>query len=114
MVSPPSISWTQGQQSPPFTKIKWDSLPSVKIPLKPWTGKPSVGVAGSPLEVSGTAFVDIEIAGEHFTTQVVMASALTIEAILGGDFERQPVHPGDWTTAKVWQPRDCDCNGYVL
>ena len=47
-----------------------------------------VGVAGNPLEVWGTAFVDVEIAREHFHTQVVVASALTTEAILGGDFLR--------------------------
>ena len=34
------------------------------------------------------AFVDVEIAGEHFDTQVVVASALTTEALLGGDFLR--------------------------
>ena len=67
---------------------KWESLPPSKTPLKPWTGKPLVGVAGRPLEVWGATFVDIDIAGEHFSTQVVVASALTTEAILGGDFLR--------------------------
>jgi hypothetical protein len=69
-------------------KDKWESLPPSRMPLKSWTGKPLVGVAGTPLEVWGTAFVDVEIAGEHFSTQVVVASALTTEAILGGDFLR--------------------------
>ena len=69
-------------------KDKWDSLLSASTSLKPWTGRPLVGVAGNPLEVWGTAFVDIEIAGEHFHTQIVVASALTAEAILGGDFLR--------------------------
>ena len=69
-------------------KDKWDGLPSASTPLKSWTGRPLVGVAGNPLEVWGTAFVDVEIAGEHFHTQVVVASALTTEAILGEDFLR--------------------------
>ena len=67
-------------------KDKWDALPLTTTPLKPWTGRPLVGAAGSPLEVWETTFVDIEIAGEHFHTQIVVASALTAEAILGGDF----------------------------
>ena len=70
-------------------KDKWDALPLTTTSLKPWTGRPLVGVAGSPLEVWGTTFVDIEIAGEHFHTQIVVASALTAEAILGGDFLRE-------------------------
>ena len=51
-------------------KDKGDSLPVAMTPLQPWSGSPLVGVAGTPLEVCGTAFVDIEIAGEHFHTQV--------------------------------------------
>ena len=65
-------------------KDKWDALPLMTTPLKPWTGRPLVGVAGSPLEVW-----DIEISGEHFHTQIVVALALTAEAILGRDFLRE-------------------------
>ena len=45
-----------------------------------------VGVAGNPLEVWGSVTVEVEIAGETFCTRMVVASALTAEAILGVDF----------------------------
>ena len=57
--------------------------------LEPWQGNPLVGVAGHPLEVWGCAKVEIEIAGEKFRPTMVVTSALTTEAILGGDFLRE-------------------------
>ena len=69
-------------------KDKWDALTPTRAPLKPWTGNPLVGVTGDPLDVWGMTTVEIEIAGEQFHTPMVIASGLTAEAILGGDFLR--------------------------
>ena len=54
--------------------------------LRPSDGSPLVGVAGNPLEVWSSVIVEVEIAGETFHTRMVVASALTAEAILGVDF----------------------------
>ena len=62
---------------PLLHKDKWDALPLTTTPLKPWTGRPLVGVAGSPLAVWGTIIVNIEIAREHFYTQIVVVCVLT-------------------------------------
>ena len=60
-------------------------------------------MAGNPLEVWGSAVVDIEIAGKKFRSPVVVTSALTAEAILGSDFLR--LHPEDReTTTTICQP----------
>ena len=70
-------------------KDVWDKLLLEPSSLQPYTGSPLVGVTGEPLEVWGSTVVDIDIAGEQFHTQVVVTSALTAEAILGGDFLRE-------------------------
>ena len=67
-------------------KDMWDKLPQGGKLLTPWDGSPLVGVAGNPLEVWGSVIVEVEIAGETFRTRMVVASALTAEAILGVDF----------------------------
>ena len=67
-------------------KDLWDKLPPSKKQLEPWEGRPLVGVAGTSLDVCGSAVVEIIIAGESFRNTVVVASALTAEAILGLDF----------------------------
>ena len=64
----------------------WDKLPQGGKLLTPWDGTPLVGVAGNPLEVWGSVTVEVEIAGETFCTRMLVASALTAEAILGVDF----------------------------
>ena len=46
-------------------------------------------MAGNPLEVWGSAAMDIEIAGERFHSTMVVTSDLTAEAVLGGDFLRE-------------------------
>ena len=66
----------------------WDKLLRDSSSLTPWTGSPLVGVAGNPLEVWGSAVVDIAMAGEVFRSTIVVTSAMTTEAILGGDFLR--------------------------
>jgi len=84
MAFQPHLSWTQEQPSPCCTcKDLWDKLPPSKKQLEPWEGRPLVGVAGTSLDVYGSAVVEITIAGESFHNTVVVASALTSEAILG-------------------------------
>ena len=80
---PPTFIIDTGAAVTLLRKDVWDKLPQVGKLLVPWDGSPLVGVAGNPLEVWGSVIVEVAIAGETFHTRMVVASALTAEAILG-------------------------------
>ena len=54
--------------------------------LSPWQGPRLVGVDGSPVESQGSVTVPITIGDTTFQTRVVVASSISVEAILGLDF----------------------------
>jgi len=54
--------------------------------LCPYSAVQLVGVDGSPLTIHGSATVDLHLDGHSITTDVVVVSPLTAEAILGLDF----------------------------
>ena len=54
--------------------------------LSPWQGPRLVGVDGSPVESQGSVTVPITIGDTTFQTRVVVASSMSVEAILGLDF----------------------------
>lgn len=64
-------------------KDLWDKLPPSKKELELWEGCPWVGVA---VQVCGSTVVEITNTVENFHNRVVMATALTAEAILELDF----------------------------
>ena len=53
--------------------------------LKPWSTLKLVSTGGTPLTIHGSARVELELE-EKFTTEIVVVSPLTTEAILGLDF----------------------------
>ena len=54
--------------------------------LRPWSTLKLVSAGGTPLTIYGSARVELDLEGEKFTTEVVVVSPLTSEAILGLDF----------------------------
>ena len=54
--------------------------------LEPWTGQRLVGVKGTPLQVCGTAQMELELGEETFQSRVVVVDGLTADVILGLDF----------------------------
>ena len=57
--------------------------------LEPWTGPRLTGVEGSPIVIHGVASIDITLAGEIFSADILVASGLSTQAILGLDFYRE-------------------------
>ena len=51
--------------------------------LPPWQGPRLVGVDGSPVKSQGSVTVPITIGDTMFQTRVVVASSMSVEAILG-------------------------------
>ena len=54
--------------------------------LVPWAGVGLVGVERTPLDIHGMATVEIGLRGKLLPSEVVVASSLKAEAILGVDF----------------------------
>ena len=54
--------------------------------LEPWTGQRLVGVKGTPLQVCGTAQMELKLGEETFQSRVVVVDGLTADVILGLDF----------------------------
>ena len=54
--------------------------------LRPWSTLKLVSAGGTPLTIHGSARVELDLEGEKFTTEIVVVSPLTSEAILGLDF----------------------------
>ena len=55
--------------------------------LEPWIGQRLVGVEGTPLQVCGTAQVELKLGEETFQSRVVVVDGLTADVILGLDFQ---------------------------
>ena len=53
--------------------------------LAPWTNSELVGVGGTPLIVNGTAKLQLELGGQQYPVEMVVAD-LRAEGILGLDF----------------------------
>lgn len=54
--------------------------------LEPWPGPSLVSAGGTPLTVHGCTHLDLSLGGNTFSTNFVIVSPLTSEAILGIDF----------------------------
>ena len=54
--------------------------------LVPWSAATLVSAGGTPLAIHGCASVRLVVGGKEFSTEVVVVSPLTSEAILGLDF----------------------------
>ena len=54
--------------------------------LRPWSTLKLVSAGGTPLTIHGSARVELDLEWEKFTTEIVVVSPLTSEAILGLDF----------------------------
>ena len=54
--------------------------------LEIWMGNQLVGVEGSPIVIRGTTKIDITLAGKEICTDVLVASGLSMQAILGLGF----------------------------
>ncbi len=57
--------------------------------LESYSAAQLVGVGGYPLTIHGSAMVDLRVSGQSMSTEVVVVSPLTAEAILGLDFLRE-------------------------
>ena len=53
--------------------------------LEPWTGPQLTGVEGSPIVIHGVIAIDITIAGEVLRADILVASIISAQAILGLD-----------------------------
>jgi len=54
--------------------------------LEPWTGPQLTGVEGSPIIIHGAAAIEITLAGEVLSADILVASGLSTQAILDLDF----------------------------
>lgn len=73
----------------PVSLIRKDVFDQVQGELVPWAGGGLVGVEGTPLDIHGMATVEIGLRGKLLPSEVVIASSLKAEAILGVDFLEQ-------------------------
>ena len=73
----------------PVSLIRKDVFNQAQGELVPWAGGGLVGVEGTPLDIHGMATVEIGLRGKLLTSEVVVASAIKAEAILGMDFLEQ-------------------------
>ena len=64
----------------------WDGIKTGSEKLDVWTGQRLVGVDGTPLQVYGVTQVQFQLAGDVFTTSVLVVGKLAAEVILGLDF----------------------------
>ena len=62
----------------------WNKIKGTST-LAPWTNPGLVGVGGTPLRVSGTATLQLELGGRQYLVEMVVADLRT-EGILGLDF----------------------------
>jgi len=68
----------------------WNKIKGTST-LAPWTNSGLVGVGGTPLRVSGTAKLQLELGGHQYLVEMVVADLRT-EGILGLDFlETNPI-----------------------
>ena len=68
-------------------KDVWEQISREKRPvLRPWLTMKLVTAGGMPLTVHGCASVNLRLGQETFESEVVVASPLTSEAIIGIDF----------------------------
>ena len=77
--------------------------------LRPWSAMKLVSAGGTPLTVHGCVSVELKLGTERFVTEVVVASPLTSEAILGLDFLVEHQASIDLTT-KTLHLRERGCN----
>ena len=70
----------------PVSLVRKDIFDQVKGELVPWAGGGLVGVEGTPLDIHGMATVEIVLLGKLLRAEVIVASSLKAQAILGVDF----------------------------
>ena len=70
----------------PVSLVRKDVFDQAQAELVPWAGGGLVGVEGTPLVIHGMAAVEIGLLGKLLPTEVVVASSLKAQAILGVDF----------------------------
>lgn len=71
-----------------MSKEMWDKAKASDEQLKETIGRKLVGVQGVPLQLRGSAQIDIELQGEKFAAETIVADSLTTDIILGRDFLR--------------------------
>ena len=71
-----------------LNKAMWDKTGGKGSDLKGAAGKKLVGVQGKPLQLFGTANIQVELASEKFPVNVMVAEVPTTDLILGRDFLR--------------------------
>lgn len=85
---PASILVDTGAATSVLNKGLWDKSKGSRSGLKGTAGRKLVGVQGEPLELYGSACVEIQLANEEFPIEVMVAETPTADLILGRDFLR--------------------------
>lgn len=86
---PASILADTGAAVTVLSKEFWDKAKPSDDRLRVSMGKKLVGVQGTPLELYGVTCINIELRGEQFSTEAIVAGSLTTDIILGRDFLRE-------------------------
>ena len=76
--------------------------------LTPWSGCRLLGVDGSPLKIHGQASTKLEFQNKEFKVDIVIAEALSAEAILGLNFLAQIQAKIDLANQKIVLPDDLE------
>ena len=84
-------------------KDTWDRVvPDSQRSLQTYSTVQLIGVDGSPLTVHGNTTIDLHFNGHSVTTEVVVVSSLTAEAILGLDFLQEHQVYIDLFNGQIW------------
>lgn len=77
--------------------------------LRPWSAGKLVSAGGTPLTIHGCANIELKLGTEKFSTDVVVVSPLTSEAIIGLDFLMEQQASIDLTSKTLHlRERGCD------
>lgn len=97
---PVSILIDTGAATSVLNKVVWGKARGDNAQLKGVPGRKLVGVEGKPLQLYGSACIQVQLATEKFSVEVVVAETPTADLILGRDF----LHNQECTI------KMCECN----
>ena len=72
-----------------YIKASWDRAKGSRSNLIGVDGRKLVGVQGKPLKLYGSTCVQVQLAAEKFSVEVIIAETPTADHIIGRDFLRR-------------------------
>ena len=86
---PVSILIDMGAATSVLNKASWDRAKGSRSNLIGVDGRKLVGVQGKPLKLYGSTCVQVQLAAEKFSVEVIIAETPTADLIIGRDFLRR-------------------------